>query len=142
MIRLMTINDYQQAYNLWQACPGMGLRSLDDSRQGISKFLDRNPTSNFVYLEGERLIGVILSGHDGRRAYIYHALVDPAYRGQGIGHKLLVSVEEAMVQAGIHKIGLVVFRENQEGNDFWAREGYRHRQDLVYRNKSINEKNL
>lgn len=37
-IRKMTINDYENAYNLWISCEGMGLNNLDDSKRGLKKF--------------------------------------------------------------------------------------------------------
>ena len=40
-IRNMTIGDYDSVYALWLSCPGMGLNSLDDSMEGIEKYLAR-----------------------------------------------------------------------------------------------------
>ena len=63
----MTIADYESVVSLWKSTSGMGLNSLDDSKEGIKKYLDRNPATCFVARENKRLLGVILSGHDGRR---------------------------------------------------------------------------
>lgn len=141
-ISVMKIGDYEGAYQLWTETDGMGLRSLDDSRQGIEKFLKRNPTTNFICKMDDKLIGLILCGHDGRRAYIYHAVVLEDYRGQGIGKLLLDKVVESVRSEGIHKIALVVFEDNFIGNNFWSSQGFRLREDLNYRNKSINELNV
>ena len=84
MIRLMTIEDYPQLIELWKSTSNMGLRSLDDSEDGILLFLNRNPKTNFVAFENGKLIGNILCGHDGRRGYIYHTVVLPEFRRQGI----------------------------------------------------------
>lgn len=74
-IRLDDPADYPQVYALWCSTPGMGLNNLDDSEEGITRYLQRNPTTCFVAEEGGALIGTILSGHDGRRAFIYHLAV-------------------------------------------------------------------
>ena len=74
MIKVMTINDYEELFELWQNTANMGLRSLDDSKEGISCFLKRNPNTNFVVYEDGQLVGAILCGHDGRRGYIYHTV--------------------------------------------------------------------
>jgi len=140
-INTMTISDYEEAYRLWSNTDGMGLRSLDDSREGISRFLNRNPQTNFVCRIEDTLVGVILCGHDGRRAYIYHAVVSEIHRGKGIGKVLLNHAIDAVKTEGIHKIGLVVFEDNKIGNDFWASQGFINREDLNYRNKSINDLN-
>lgn len=60
MIRLMTIEDYPRLIDLWKSTPNMGLRCLDDSQEGILLFLNRNPQTNFVAIENEKLIGNIL----------------------------------------------------------------------------------
>jgi ribosomal protein S18 acetylase RimI-like enzyme len=141
-IRVMTIEDYDSVYKLWSNTAGIGIRSLDDSREGISKFLLRNPASNFVALMNNEIVGVILSGHDGRRGYIYHALVTADFRGQGIGKALTEAVYAALKEEGINKIGLVVFKNNEIGNPFWKSQGWEQRTDLNYYNKSINMNNI
>ncbi len=55
-------------------------KSKDDSRKGIEKYLKRNPDTSFVAILDEKVVGVILCGHDGRRGIIQHACVSPDYR--------------------------------------------------------------
>lgn len=141
-IRIMTIRDYEKVYRLWVNTDGVGIRSLDDSKDGISKFLQRNPTSNFVAVINNENVGVILSGHDGRRGYIYHAVVKAEFRGQGIGKALTEAVYKALEKEGVTKIGLVVFKTNEIGNPFWRSQGWEERTDLNYYSKSININNI
>ncbi len=136
-IRKMTIDDYQQVYDLWMACDGVGLNDIDDSRQGIERFLKRNPETCFVTEEDGKVVGVIMAGHDGRRGFIYHAAVDPAYRRQKIGHNLVNRALEAIRNEGIAKVALVVFNDNDVANKFWEKQGFDMRDDLVYRNKPL-----
>lgn len=82
-IRLMTINDYEKVYQLWINTSGMGLNDMDDSYEGIEKYLQRNPKTCFVVENDKEIVGVIIAGHDGRRGYIYHTAVDKKYRKQG-----------------------------------------------------------
>ena len=141
-IREMQLADYESVYQLWTQTTGMGLRSLDDSKEGITKFLARNPMTNFVACNNGTIIGVVLSGHDGRRGYIYHAAVDVSCRGQGIGTRLVDTALDALRNEGINKVALVVFENNTIGNEFWTSIGFDARHDLVYRNKSINKNNV
>ena len=139
MVRKMVIGDYEKVYNLWAHTAGMGLNTTDDSKDGIARYLARNPNTCFVEeLEGE-LIGVIMSGHDGRRGFIYHTAVKEEVRQQGIGEKLVRSALAALEQEGIHKVALVVFGKNKTGNLFWEKMGFTVRDDLAYRNKNIHE---
>jgi len=136
-IRLMSIADYDEIYNLWLNTPGMGLNTTDDSRAGIEKYLKRNPTSCFVAETEGRLAGVIMAGHDGRRGYIHHTAVLPAYRNRGIASRLVDCAMAALEKEGIHKVALVAFKTNAGGNAFWEKIGFTDREDLVYRNKNI-----
>lgn len=135
-IRKMTIEDYDSVYNLWMSCVGMGLNNLDDSKEGIGRFLMRNPDTCFVAEDG-KIIGVIMAGNDGRRGYIYHTSVHPDYRKQRIGTMLVNKALNALLELGINKVALVVFNKNEAGNAFWENMGFASRDDLVYRNKAL-----
>lgn len=139
MIRIMQIEDYEKVYDLWINTVGMGLNTTDDSREGIEKYLLRNPNTCFVAEENGELIGVIMSGHDGRRGFIHHTTVRAEYRGKGIGKELVASALTALEKEGIHKVALVAFEKNVLGNTFWEKVGFTARNDLVYRNKNIHE---
>ncbi len=139
IIRTMTLSDYDSVYQLWCSTPGMGLNTIDDSREGIEKYLKRNPTTSFVAEQDGRIVGVIMAGHDGRRGYIYHTAVLLEYRGQGIAEKLVEHAIAALDKEGISKAALVVFKSNDIGNGFWEHIGFTEREDLVYRNKNIRE---
>lgn len=136
-IRTVTINDYESLYSLWLQVPGMGLNDLDDSREGISRYLRRNPSTCFCAVSNGKLAGAILAGHDGRRGFIHHTAVLPEYQRSGIGSALVNTAMEALEKEGIHKVNLVAFRENQTGNVFWEKQGFTLRPDLNYRNKAI-----
>ena len=138
-IRLMTIDDYEKVYELWMSCAGMGLNNLDDSKEGIEKFLKRNPDTCFVAEVDNNIVGVIIVGNDGRRGYIYHTAVNPQYRKQGIAKSLVDTAMTALQKIGINKAALVVFDRNEVGNDFWEKMGFIVRDDLVYRNKALAE---
>lgn len=139
IVRKMLISDYKAIYELWLSCKGMGLNDVDDSEEGIVRFLDRNPDTCFVAEKDGRLAGVVMAGNDGRRGYIYHTAVHPDCRKQGIGSSLVDTALNALKQIGVSKVALVVFEHNQGGNDFWEKQGFTVRTDLTYRNKSLVE---
>ncbi len=136
-IRKMKIEDYDEVYSLWLSCVGMGLNNLDDSKEGIAKFLQRNPETCLVATKESSIVGVIMVGNDGRRGYIYHTAVHPDYRKQGIAKQLVDAALDELSALGIKKVALVVFERNETGNAFWESQGFTVRNDLVYRNKSL-----
>ncbi|MBR1702121.1 MAG: GNAT family N-acetyltransferase [Lachnospiraceae bacterium] len=137
--RVMTIADYEKVYELWMSCKNMGFNNLDDSKEGIEKFLKRNPNTSYVAEEADRIIGVVLAGHDGRRGYIYHMSVAEDYRKQGIAGKLLENSLSVLKAEGINKVALLVFNRNEIGNAFWESQGFTVRDDVAYRNKALTE---
>ena len=138
-IREMTESVDDQVYRLWLSCVGMGLNDLDDSKEGIARFLQRNPQTCLVAVENQTIIGAILVGSDGRRAYIYHTAVHPNYRRRGIARQLVEAVLTVLDDLKIHKVALVVFKRNKEGNQFWEKLGFSVREDLIYRNQARTE---
>ena len=136
-IRHMQMADYDSVYSLWLSCPGMGLNDLDDSREGVARYLARNPTTCFVATEHGRVVGAILAGHDGRRGYISHTAVSPACQRQGIGKRLVTAAIGALRAEEIPKVNLVVFARNGPGNAFWEKLGFTERPDLIYRNRTL-----
>ncbi|MBR6186244.1 MAG: GNAT family N-acetyltransferase [Clostridia bacterium] len=135
--RQMTIKDYDSVWALWMSSKNMGFNDRDDSREGIAKLLERNPGLSFVAMDGDTLAGVILSGQDGRRGYIYHLAVRASYRRQGVGTKLVELCLDALKKEGIHKAALLVFHRNEAGNAFWERQGFSVREDIAYRNRLL-----
>ena len=125
-IRVMTIEDYEKVYGLWRTIRGFGIRSMDDSREGISRFLKRNPTTSITAWEGDLLIGAILCGH----------------RRQGVGKAMVIACMEALKAEEINKLSLIAFTKNDIGNAFWNRIGWTKRQDLNYYDFSLNEANI
>lgn len=112
-IRLFNMLDYDSVYELWKNTPGMGMRSLDDSRDGIQRFSERNPKTSFVAFDGNVIAGVVFCGHDGRRGYIYHACVSEEYRGRSLGRELIASALSTLRDEGINKAALVCFNQTK-----------------------------
>jgi ribosomal protein S18 acetylase RimI-like enzyme len=139
-IRKMVIEDYNEIISLWKNTKGVGLSGKDDSKKSIKLFLEKNP--NICYVaenKNKEIIGTIMAGNDGRRGHIYHLMVKPEYRKNGLGQKLLEKTEKALKKEGIRKIFLVVFKTNKIGNNFWENNEYKTRKDLIYRDKKTDE---
>ncbi len=129
LVRPFEIDDHSAATALWQATEGIGL-SVSDTRENIAAYLGRNPGMSFVAMEGNALIGAVLSGTDGRRGYLHHLAVEPAYRGRGIGRDLVNHCLRALGRAGLPKCHLFLFRANRSGRAFWEQIGWTLRSDL------------
>ncbi len=142
MIRIMTMDDYDAVYKLWKKIHGFGIRSIDDSREGIERFIKRNPNTSIVAEVDGKIVGSILCGHDGRRGCFYHVCVDENYRRRGIGKTMVVHAMEELKREHINKVSLIAFTKNDVGNAFWNQIGWTKRQDLNYYDFTLNEENI
>ncbi len=136
--RVMTIEDYDEIYKMWMSCKGMGFNDVDDSREGIEKYLIRNPNTSFVAECdtdcGKIITGAIMCGHDGRRGIIQHTCVHPDFRHMHVGENLVSHALDALRAEKISKVLLVAFKHNDVANVFWEKQGFTLREDLNYRN--------
>ena len=141
-IRAMTIDDYEEVYALWMSIRGFAMRSLDDSRDGVARFLKRNPDTSVVAVADVKIVGSILCGYDGRRGCLYHVCVREDYRRQGIGKAMVVYCMKALEKEEISKVSLIAFTQNDIGNAFWKEIGWTKREDLNYYDFVLNDKNI
>ena len=132
----MHISDYEQALQLWQSLPGMGLSDADE-KETIRDFLQKNPSTCFAATKDENLIGTILGGSDGRRGYIYHLAVQQSEQNKGIGNKLVDLCLNEFKKAGIQKCHIFVISDNSEGIAFWEKIGWQLRDDILVMSKEI-----
>lgn len=136
MLRDMTENDYEQCIALWRRTPGMGL-GASDTREAFDRFIARNPGLSFVAESEGVIVGTVMSGHDGRRGYIYHLAVDESFRRRRIGVRLVDCALEGLKKEKIVKCTLFVFGDNETGIAFWSGTGWYLRPDLQVRQMDL-----
>jgi ribosomal protein S18 acetylase RimI-like enzyme len=148
MYRSFLAADYDSAHALWSATEGIGL-SEADSRENIERFLRYNPGMSFVAVEreagsgadsaagGSALAGAVLCSCDGRRGYLHHLVVAPAYRRRGVGRGLVDHCLAALAAAGMRKCHIFVIADNVEGKGFWQRIGWEERTTLLIMSKDV-----
>ena len=140
-LREMTIDDYEAVKELWLTIKGFAIRSIDDSYEGVKRFLERNPKTSVVAEYKDRIIGAILCGHDGRRGCLYHVCVHEDFRRRGIGRAMVVYCINALEEEHISNVSLIAFTSNDIGNAFWNEIGWRRRQDLNNYDLVLNREN-
>ena len=142
IIRRMEKEDFDRVHALWMTIHRFGIRSVDDSKEGVEKFLSRNPRLSCVCESAGEIVGAILCGHDGRRGCLYHVCVRDDYRRLGIGKAMVVHCMNALKDEQINKVSLIAFTVNDIGNAFWNCIGWTKREDLNYYDFTLNEANI
>jgi N-acetylglutamate synthase len=125
----MTIRDYNSVMDLMMRTSGVSVRQAD-SLEGIEKYLLRNPGLSFVAKDNETLVGCAMCGHDGRRGYLHHVMVEPAFRDQGIAHRLITRCLDQLEAIGIYKTHIDVLTTNDIANSYWTKRGWQLRSDI------------
>ncbi len=130
----MEIEDFKMDYyndvlDLWIRA-GISIGSSDDKIE-IQKMLERNPRFFLIGKENDKLIAVVQGGYDGRRGYVHHLAVDPAYQKKGYGKMLMYELMDRFRQNKVHKIHLFVEKHNKNAIAFYKRLGWEQRKYLT-----------
>lgn len=126
---------YRRVLALWQATPGVHVGE-SDSPEGIGFYLRRNRGLSLVALDGGRVVGALLVGHDGMRGFLHHLAVAADCRRKGLGRRLVAEALRRLKAAGITQCRLIVYRDNRPGRRFWKSLGWEEFDRCVYAGKS------
>jgi ribosomal protein S18 acetylase RimI-like enzyme len=128
-IKELTLEMWPQVLALMGRTPGICVREAD-SAERVAAYLERNPGMSFAALHDGRVVGCAMCGHDGRRGYLHHVVVEPEHRRAGVATALVERCLGRLGEAGIAKCHLDVLTTNEQGKAFWARRGWRRRDDV------------
>ncbi|MCX6362707.1 MAG: GNAT family N-acetyltransferase [Actinobacteria bacterium] len=118
-----TMDDYPVVHVLWQRCD-LWMRLSDGPDPTLLK-LTRDPGLFLVARDaGGCLVGTVMGGWDGRRAYVYHLAVLPERRRQGIADALMEELEERFRRLGALKAKTQILTDNESSRAFFSRRGY------------------
>lgn len=132
----MQIKDFNKVYVLWKKA-GLGVVSYEREKFEVALVLEHNPDTCFVVESGEEIIGSILGAFNGRRAWIYHLAVHPAFQRRGYGSRLLRKLEEAFAIKKVTKIILGLGFWNLKTASFYEKNGYKIMNDAILFSKEL-----
>ena len=118
-----TMDDYPVVHVLWQR--GDLWVAPSDGPQATLLKLTRDPELFLVARDADgRIVGTVMGGWDGRRAYVYHLAVLPELRRHGIADALMDELEERFRRLGALKAKTQILVENDVSRAFFSRRGY------------------
>jgi ribosomal protein S18 acetylase RimI-like enzyme len=129
--------DYPAARSLWEnAGPGIHVRRSDEPEE-IFKKLQRDPDLFLVAEIGQKMVGTVIGGFDGRRGLIYHLAVDNTFREHGIGSLLMDEVERRLKAKGCIKCYLMVAEDNKNAIQFYEARSWEPMQAILTYGKEL-----
>ena len=129
IIREMTIDDYDEVYEMWQITTKRALSKADEKDQ-MERYLKHNAGMSQVAVVDGKIVGTVLAGHDGRRGFIHHMAVLPEFRRKKIGHALAQTAIQKIREPGIDKTYIFCYQNNETGQSFWRDFGFEKREDV------------
>ena len=128
LISEFTMDDFPVVHVLWQRS-GLWMRPSDGPEATALK-LERDPDLFLIARDREGVIvGTVMGGWDGRRAYVYHLAVLPEQRRQGIADALMDELEERFRGLGALKAKTQILLDNEASRAFFKRRGYLREDD-------------
>ena len=121
--RHATEADAEAVLEFWSRAAEDSGRPSDDAG-ALHRLITRDPRALELALDGETLVGTLLSGFDGWRCALYRLAVHPLHRGEGIARTLLEHAEQRFVELGATRATAMVLDENELGGGFWRARGY------------------
>ncbi|HEX5057021.1 MAG TPA: GNAT family acetyltransferase [Gammaproteobacteria bacterium] len=96
----------------------------NDPRADIARKLAVDRDLFLVGLIDGRLVASVMGGYDGHRGWLYYVAVDPEFRKQGYGRRIIGAVETRLHARGCPKINLQVRSHNRKVIAFYESLGY------------------
>jgi ribosomal-protein-alanine N-acetyltransferase len=115
-------HDFEALHRLDQSCFPSGVAY---SRMALDYFLTLPSAVCDLAVEGQRIVGFILSEQNPLQAHVITLDVAPEHRRQGIGSTLLVEHERNLTLHDLRSVRIETAIENAVAVAFWQRHGYR-----------------
>lgn len=129
IIRAAREQDIPAMLELWRDVEEIK-SNIVDTVERVKGFLELNQSSFLAAVDGEALVGTIMGGYNGWRGGIYHLVVDPRYRGLGIGRDLMKQCLAALYERGAPRVDLTTLNFNVNAQAFYRQIGFVQRTDI------------
>jgi len=137
-LRTFQLEDYSKVRSVWKES-GLEIRP-GDSRKEIQRKLKRDPELFLVAEFEGKIVATVMGAWDGRRGWIYHLGVVPAFQRKGIANRLVREVERRMKAKGVLKVNASIYKWNKKSLTFFKASGYGSDDETVHVGKYLRVK--
>lgn len=134
-VRRLTVADYDAVIALWQRA---GLPSIRPEGRDSRAAFARQLAQGQIVLgleESGKLIGCVVATHDTRKGWINRLAIDPDYRRQGHGARLIRAAEDALREQGMTVLAALIEDWNDASLALFEKAGYRVNREVIYVSK-------
>jgi ribosomal protein S18 acetylase RimI-like enzyme len=134
----LTTDDYDAVRELWELA-GLPIRPGGrDSRAQFAAQLAGGTQTVIGARTGDRLVGVVMTTHDGRKGWINRLAVHPDYRRHGLGRRLIGEAERVLQRQGMRIIAALIEDGNDASLALFQQAGYSDYPGIHYLTKREN----
>ncbi len=131
-IKELSIADYDDIIRVWSIA-GLPFKPKGrESRPVMEKEMANPNCAYYGLFSGEAMIGVVIANFDGRRGWINRLAIDPDYRGQNLGGKLIARGEEFLRAAGALVLCALIEEINYPSVSCFQNNGYNCEHEIKY----------
>lgn len=138
-VQELDISSYDDIISVWKQC-GLPLKPMGrDSRESIDEQI-RSGRCRFIGANlDDKLVGIVLATHDGRKGWINRLAVLPYHRTKGIARMLVSSAEKWLKDQGIGIFACLIEGYNSTSFEVFERLGYMEFEGVKYFTKRLRE---
>ncbi len=128
-VREFTMKDYGEVVELWQKT---GLTEKRESPKDV--FIQQQKVGKdlfLVYDIDKKIVGTVIGGWDGWRAWIYRIAISPEHQRKGIALKLLEEITKRLSAMGGSKFRALIVSDNDKSKALFKSMGFTIHEDIV-----------
>ncbi len=127
MSAITSIVPYRPKYkyeviNLWKVCDLT--KPWNNPEKDIERMMQVYPDLFLVGIIEGKVVAAVMGGYDGHRGWAYYLGVDPAYRRQGLGRRMMETLTGKLLAMGCPKVNIQIRGDNEEALGFYKKLGY------------------
>jgi len=139
-MRTLTIDDYEDMVKLWIESVLPFKPKGRDSKRAIVGQMETNPSLFLGAFKNNTLVGVVIGSYDYRgKGWINRLAVNPKYRREGIGQRLITTMEKILKEKGAVVTCALIEEKNQESIAIFEKLGYASEKSILYFSKRESE---
>lgn len=123
-------SDIADVIALWHRCGST--RPWNDPAADVALALRGDNSTILVGKCGGAVAASVMVGHDGHRGWVYYVTVDPDRRFQNFGRAIMDAAEAWLRERGIHKLQLMVRKDNAQVHAFYRSIGYYNQETVTF----------
>ncbi|HEY4674379.1 MAG: GNAT family N-acetyltransferase [Thaumarchaeota archaeon] len=128
-IREFIMKDYKEVAEIWEK---VGLAAKSESTKDV--FIEQQKVAKDLFLVYEidkKVVGTVIGGWDGWRAWIYRIAVDPKHQRNGIASKLIAEVTRRLSAKGGKKFRALIVSDNTASKSMFKSLGFSIHENIL-----------